>query len=165
MAERNGSGARGADARGPNDDRPLVTGPSLGPIPYHWVAAIVVCVGTFPRCHGQHDHQHRPAHPQGRVRPIAGRCHLGGALLHRGQHRSVADDGPPGRPLRSEAAVRVGVRRVHDCDVPLFDLGLTGRTRWHTGAAGDWRVDDDGERRGDHHSLVSAVETREQGWG
>ena len=47
MAERNGSGARGADARGPNDDRPLVTGPSLGPIPYHWVAAIVVCVGTF----------------------------------------------------------------------------------------------------------------------
>ena len=29
------------------DDRPLVSGPSLGPIPYHWVAAIVVCVGTF----------------------------------------------------------------------------------------------------------------------
>lgn len=25
----------------------MVTGPSLGPIPYHWVAAIVVCVGTF----------------------------------------------------------------------------------------------------------------------
>ena len=47
MAERNGSGARGADARGPSDDRPLVSGPSLGPIPYHWVAAIVVCVGTF----------------------------------------------------------------------------------------------------------------------
>ena len=47
MAERNGSGARGAEGRGPSDDRPLVTGPSLGPIPYHWVAAIVVCVGTF----------------------------------------------------------------------------------------------------------------------
>lgn len=47
MAERNGSGARGADGRVPSDDRPLVTGPSLGPIPYHWVAAIVVCVGTF----------------------------------------------------------------------------------------------------------------------
>ena len=47
MAERNGSGARGADVRRPSDDRPLVTGPSLGPIPYHWVAAIVVCVGTF----------------------------------------------------------------------------------------------------------------------
>ncbi|MYE06989.1 MAG: MFS transporter [Chloroflexi bacterium] len=25
----------------------MVTGPSVGPIPYHWVAAIVVCVGTF----------------------------------------------------------------------------------------------------------------------
>ncbi len=37
----------GAGARQPQDDRPLVTGPSLGPIPYHWVAAIVVCVGTF----------------------------------------------------------------------------------------------------------------------
>lgn len=47
MAERNGSGARGAGVRGPSDDRPLVTGPSLGPVPYHWVAAIVVCVGTF----------------------------------------------------------------------------------------------------------------------
>ena len=30
-----------------DDDRPLVSGPSLGPIPYYWVAAIVVCVGTF----------------------------------------------------------------------------------------------------------------------
>ncbi len=39
---------RGGDGgRQPSDDRPLVTGPSLGPIPYHWVAAIVVCVGTF----------------------------------------------------------------------------------------------------------------------
>jgi len=47
MAERNGSGARGVGVRGPSDDRPLVTGPSLGPVPYHWVAAIVVCVGTF----------------------------------------------------------------------------------------------------------------------
>ena len=47
MAQRNGSDARGGDVRGPSDDRPLVTGPSLGPIPYHWVAAIVVCVGTF----------------------------------------------------------------------------------------------------------------------
>ena len=37
MAERNGA----------VDDRPLVTGPSLGPLPYHWLAAIVVCVGTF----------------------------------------------------------------------------------------------------------------------
>ncbi len=42
-----GERQRGAGARGPGDDRPLVTGPSLGPIPYHWVAAIVVCVGTF----------------------------------------------------------------------------------------------------------------------
>ena len=42
-----GERQRGAGARGPSDDRPLVTGPSLGPIPYHWVAAIVVCVGTF----------------------------------------------------------------------------------------------------------------------
>ncbi|MYD73097.1 MAG: MFS transporter, partial [Chloroflexi bacterium] len=47
MAERNGSGARGVGVRGPSADRPLVTGPSLGPVPYHWVAAIVVCVGTF----------------------------------------------------------------------------------------------------------------------
>ena len=39
MAQRNGTA--------PPDDRPLVSGPSLGPIPYHWVAAIVVCVGTF----------------------------------------------------------------------------------------------------------------------
>ena len=37
----------GAGGRQPSDDRPMVTGPSLGPIPYHWVAAIVVCVGTF----------------------------------------------------------------------------------------------------------------------
>ena len=60
MAERNeeppsafgsspqrGERGDGSNARGPSDDRPLVTGPSLGPIPYHWVAAIVVCVGTF----------------------------------------------------------------------------------------------------------------------
>ena len=47
MAQRNGSHAGGAEARRPQDDRPLVTGPSLGPIPYHWVAAIVVIVGTF----------------------------------------------------------------------------------------------------------------------
>ena len=50
MAMRNGSGptAGGADrGQQPQDDRPLVTGPSLGPLPYHWVAAIVVCVGTF----------------------------------------------------------------------------------------------------------------------
>ena len=47
MAQRNGSGGRDANVRGSTDDRPLVTGPSLGPIPYHWVAAIVVCVGTF----------------------------------------------------------------------------------------------------------------------
>ncbi|MXX81420.1 MAG: MFS transporter [Chloroflexi bacterium] len=60
MAQRNGeppsafgsSPQRGeresrASGREANDDRPLVTGPSLGPIPYHWVAAIVVCVGTF----------------------------------------------------------------------------------------------------------------------
>ncbi len=52
MAHRNGSRARaagrieGADEE-PNDDRPLVSGPSLGPVPYHWVAASVVCVGTF----------------------------------------------------------------------------------------------------------------------
>ncbi len=49
MAHGNGSSARsaaGADGQ-PNDDRPLVIGPSLGSIPYHWVAAIVVCVGTF----------------------------------------------------------------------------------------------------------------------
>lgn len=37
----------GGGGRQTQDDRPLVTGPSLGPIPYHWVAAIVVCVGTF----------------------------------------------------------------------------------------------------------------------
>ena len=36
---------RGAGALG--DDRPLVTGPSLGPIPYQWVAAGVVCIGIF----------------------------------------------------------------------------------------------------------------------
>ncbi|MCY3557161.1 MAG: MFS transporter [Chloroflexi bacterium] len=60
MAQRNGeppsafgsSPQRGeresrASGREANDDRPLVTGPALGPIPYHWVAAIVVCVGTF----------------------------------------------------------------------------------------------------------------------
>jgi EmrB/QacA subfamily drug resistance transporter len=46
MAQRNGSDSPGAAGR-PQDDRPLVTGPSLGPIPYYWVAAIVVCVGTF----------------------------------------------------------------------------------------------------------------------
>ena len=32
---------------GAGDDRPLVTGPNLGPIPYRWVAAGVVCVGIF----------------------------------------------------------------------------------------------------------------------
>ena len=42
MAQRRGGGAQSSD-----DDRPLVSGPSLGPIPYYWVAAIVVCVGTF----------------------------------------------------------------------------------------------------------------------
>ncbi|MYB22950.1 MAG: MFS transporter [Chloroflexi bacterium] len=42
-----GERQRRASDRGASDDRPLVTGPSLGPIPYHWVAAIVVCVGTF----------------------------------------------------------------------------------------------------------------------
>ena len=47
MAQRNGTGSRNARAPSPGDDRPLVSGPSLGPIPYHWVAAIVVCVGTF----------------------------------------------------------------------------------------------------------------------
>ncbi|MCY3567746.1 MAG: MFS transporter [Chloroflexi bacterium] len=47
MAQRNGSALRGPGSPQPQDDRPLVTGPSLGPIPYHWVAAIVVCVGTF----------------------------------------------------------------------------------------------------------------------
>lgn len=46
MAQRNGMGPRGG-GRQAQDDRPLVTGPSVGPIPYHWVAAIVVCVGTF----------------------------------------------------------------------------------------------------------------------
>ena len=43
MAQRMSDGG----GRRPDDDRPLVTGPSLGPIPYHWVAAMVVCVGTF----------------------------------------------------------------------------------------------------------------------
>ena len=47
MAQRNGTGSLNARAPSPGDDRPLVSGPSLGPIPYHWVAAIVVCVGTF----------------------------------------------------------------------------------------------------------------------
>lgn len=47
MAQRNGSAARGRGGPQPADDRPLVTGPSVGSIPYHWVAAIVVCVGTF----------------------------------------------------------------------------------------------------------------------
>ena len=32
---------------GAGDDRPLVSGPNLGPIPYRWVAAGVVCVGIF----------------------------------------------------------------------------------------------------------------------
>lgn len=31
----------------PPEDRPLVTGPSLGPITYRWVAAGVVCIGIF----------------------------------------------------------------------------------------------------------------------
>ncbi len=44
MAQRNGQRAENLTA---DDDRPLVEGPSLGPIPYHWVAAIIVCVGTF----------------------------------------------------------------------------------------------------------------------
>ncbi|MDE2968123.1 MAG: MFS transporter [Chloroflexota bacterium] len=47
MAQRNGPNPRSAGAARQQDDRPLVTGPSVGPIPYHWVAAIVVCVGTF----------------------------------------------------------------------------------------------------------------------
>ena len=42
MVQRNGAGSQQVE-----DDRPLVSGPSLGPIPYYWVAAIVVCVGTF----------------------------------------------------------------------------------------------------------------------
>ena len=42
MVQRNGAGGQQVE-----DDRPLVSGPSLGPIPYYWVAAIVVCVGTF----------------------------------------------------------------------------------------------------------------------
>ena len=42
MVQRNGAGSQRVE-----DDRPLVSGPSLGPIPYYWVAAIVVCVGTF----------------------------------------------------------------------------------------------------------------------
>ncbi len=45
MAQRDG--AAGSDRARPEDDQPLVSGPSLGPIQYHWVAAIVVCVGTF----------------------------------------------------------------------------------------------------------------------
>ena len=56
MVQRNGEPSSGTPQVGkrtrlrdepPQDDRPLVTGPSLGPLPYHWVAAIVVCVGTF----------------------------------------------------------------------------------------------------------------------
>ena len=47
MAQSNGSAPRGRGGPQPTDDRPLVTGPSVGSIPYHWVAAIVVCVGTF----------------------------------------------------------------------------------------------------------------------
>ena len=47
MAQSNGSAPRPAGARPPGSDQPLVSGPSLGPIPYYWVAAIVVCVGTF----------------------------------------------------------------------------------------------------------------------
>ncbi len=51
MAQRNGSGPAvdaSPDGRpSPDDDRPLVSGPSLGPVPYYWVAAAVVCVGTF----------------------------------------------------------------------------------------------------------------------
>ena len=33
--------------RGAQDDRPLVNGPNLGPIPYRWVAAGIVCIGIF----------------------------------------------------------------------------------------------------------------------
>ncbi len=47
MAQSNGSAPRTAGARPAGDDQPLVTGPPLGSIPYYWVAAIVVCVGTF----------------------------------------------------------------------------------------------------------------------
>ena len=47
MSQRNGSAPRSTRGQQADDDRPLVTGPSLGPIPYYWVAAIVVCVGTF----------------------------------------------------------------------------------------------------------------------
>ena len=46
MAQRSGM-SPGTGGQAATDDRPLVSGPSLGPIPYHWVAAIVVCVGTF----------------------------------------------------------------------------------------------------------------------
>ena len=42
-----GERAGRANGRAADDDRPLVSGPALGPIPYHWVAVIVVCVGTF----------------------------------------------------------------------------------------------------------------------
>ena len=47
MAQWNGSKSGGAGAPQQPSDQPLVVGPSLGPIPYHWVAAIVVCTGTF----------------------------------------------------------------------------------------------------------------------
>ncbi len=47
MAQTNGPAPRAADRPQQDDDRPLVAGPSLGPIPYYWVAAAVVCVGTF----------------------------------------------------------------------------------------------------------------------
>jgi len=50
MAQRNGATPRSSRVGGAppaDDDRPLVSGPSLGPIPYYWVAAIVVCFGTF----------------------------------------------------------------------------------------------------------------------
>ncbi len=53
MAQRNGSAPRSprpprtGGAPAGDDDRPLVVGPSLGRIPYYWVAAIVVCFGTF----------------------------------------------------------------------------------------------------------------------
>ena len=39
------SALRGRGASG--DDQPLVSGPSLGPIPYRWVAAGIVCIGIF----------------------------------------------------------------------------------------------------------------------
>ena len=50
MAQRNGSSPRdggGIGGQQTDSERPLVEGPPLGRIPYHWVAAIVVCVGTF----------------------------------------------------------------------------------------------------------------------